>query len=461
MVAISQIINNGLILASPLVYKSLATPNQAATEQYNLVKYLGGAGPYIQHPGFGVSTDVPEQCTVEQVHLFSRHGERYPSKKKGGKFEKLLKKLTNLSEPLVGELAFINDYEFFVEDTDNYDKSTTPANSESPYAGTTSALSHGVAFRSRYNELFENALEPLTVFTSNSGRCHETARYFTRGLLGDDYGEDTANFAVIAEEKENGANSLTPKIGCKDYDKKLHNDYIDEYDDSYLKAAAERITKGNDVSLSKKETALLFDWCAYELNVKGYSPFCNLFTNHEYVKYSYGDDLDRYYSSGPGNNGSVVVGAPYWKATLAYLKEENPSQKAVLSFSHSSDLEPVHAALGLVAPEEPLPADRIQFPKQYVYTEIIPMSARLYTEKLKCGDESYVRFLVNDAVVPLKNCQDGPGFSCKLSDFESYINSRIGDIDYNQQCGVEGVPSEVTYLWDYKTTDYSAPDIDS
>lgn len=461
MVAISQIINNGLLLTSQLVFQDVATPHQASTEQYNLVKYLGGAGPYIQHPGFGILTDIPDQCKLEQIHLLLRHGERYPSKNKGKEFEELYQKFQNYGKPFVGELAFLNSYEYFVTDKNYYEKETTPFNSEGPYAGTTDALSHGAAFRLKYSDVFDSE-DKLTVFTSNSGRCHVTARYFARGFLGDDFNDEKVDFAVIAEEDKFGANSLTPVVSCKNYHSGANNEFVKQFDTSYLSAAAARITKGNDgFSLSEKEVDRLIAWCAYEINAKGYSPFCNLFTNDELVRNSYALDLSYYYSNGPGNNLTATIGAPFLKATLDYLKEENPPQKVVLAFTHDTNIEQFHSALGIVAPDQPLPNDYIPFPVPYAHTQIVPMGARLYTEKYKCGNDSYVRYVVNDAVVPIKHCQNGPGFSCKLSDYENYINSRLEGKDYATQCGAQNVPDKLTFLWDYNQTNYSAPDIDS
>lgn len=56
----------GLYLVSPqLLYADVAVPQQAAIEQLNVVRYLGGAGPYIQHPGYGIHRcpGPPPQCS--------------------------------------------------------------------------------------------------------------------------------------------------------------------------------------------------------------------------------------------------------------------------------------------------------------------------------------------------------------------------------------------------------------
>ncbi|WPK27121.1 hypothetical protein PUMCH_004494 [Australozyma saopauloensis] len=460
MVSVSKLLNNGLLLASQGVFRDVATPDQASVESYNYVRFLGGAGPYVQHPGYGISTDIPEQCTLEQVHLLSRHGERYPSTKVGVKLEAIWAKVKSYNQTFKGELAFFNDYTYFVPKKELYEKEVSAYNSEGTFAGTTNAVRHGVSFRSKYNTLFNSTTEKLNVFTSNSGRCHETARYFARGFLGDQYSEKAANYYILAENLTMGANSLTPRKACANFDDSINDHVIEKYDDSYLEGARDRLLKKNkNFNLTKTDVFDLFSWCAFETNVRGSSQVCSLFTNEEYVKYAYSLDIDNYYSHGPGHNASAVIAAPYLNATTQFLNEENPKYKVVLAFTHDTDLELHLAGLGLVGPENPLPVDEIPFPSPYSHVQICPQGARLVTEKYKCGNESYVRIVLNDAVIPIKGCKNGPGFSCKLSDYNKYIQGRIGGIDYKSQCGIGNAPEKVTFLWDYASKNYTAPDI--
>ncbi|GEQ71821.1 hypothetical protein JCM33374_g5507 [Metschnikowia sp. JCM 33374] len=463
MVAISKLINNGLLLVGSSFYRDLAVPEQASVESYNVVRFLGGAGPYVQHPGYGISTDIPPQCTVEQVHLLSRHGERYPSKGVGKKLESIMSKVKNYNQTFVGELAFFNDYTYFVPDKKYYEKETSPVNSEGTFSGTTDALRHGASFRSKYNNLFSPSNETLKVFTSNSGRCHETSRYFARGFLGDAYTEDNVDYYIIDEDPSMGANSLTPRYACNAYNSDANDDIIAQYNTSFLQTARDRIVKGNKgFNLTTSDVKNLFQWCAYELNVRGSSPVCDLFTNEEYIRYSYSVDVSTYYSNSFGNNMTAIAAAPYLNATLQLLKEEDPDYNILLAFTHDTDLEVFHSALGLLEPEDDLPTDHVPFPSPYSHVQATPQGARIITEKYNCGGTSYVRYLINDAVVPIKSCQDGPGFSCKFSDYEDYIASRLDGVDYVSQCAVTpGVPTEVTFLWDYATGNYTAADIDA
>lgn len=458
MVAISKLINNGLLLASQSVFQGLATPEQAAVEQYNVINFLGGSAPYKQRNGAGISTDIPSQCTLEQVQLFSRHGERYPSLDLGHSLEALYQKFKAYNGTYKGDLSFLNEYTYFTNNQALYEKETTPVNSQGLFSGTTDALRHGASFRAKYGALYKPN-STLPVFSSNSYRCFLTGEYFTRGFFGEDYSDQTHQFVVVSESGLMGGNSLTPNSGCSTFDFDVNDDLVNTYNTSYLTGIANRFNSANPgLNVSADEVSDLFSWCAFELNVRGSSPFCDIFTNEEYVRASYAIDLDNYYNVGPGNNISATVGSPMLAASLKLLKDTESENQVWLSFTHDDDLEIFHSALGLLSPKEHLPLDYIPVPNPYVHSSIVPQGARIYVEKYSCSGESYVRFIVNDAVVPFEKCSSGPGFSCKLSDYEEYVNERLSRVDYGLQCKVpNGTPSEITFYWDYKNTTYNAP----
>lgn len=452
MVAISKAMNAGLLLVGQGVYAPLASPQQSATDQYNIVRFLGGQGPYVQREGSGISNEFPSQCTIEQVQLYSRHGERYPSRNLGSKMNATYHKITELKGTLKGDLALFNTEKYFVQDSYWYDRETSPDNAAYIFSGTGDAQRHGSYFRSRYNELF-NESSVLPVFTSNSQRCYQTADYFARGFLGDAYSDKTAQMYVISEDASQGGNSLTPRYACNDYKKDLNDDKVSKFNDSFLDDIITRWKKENpDLNITKSDVSNMFAYVAYEMNVKGYSTVANLFTNEEYIKYSYKYDLHEYYTNGPGNNLTISIGSDMALASLELLKDTTTQQKIWLSFTHDTDLEIMHSALGLVEPTTDLPIDHIVFPSPYSHASIVPQGARIYVEKLSCSGESYVRFIVNDAVVPVPGLGSGPGFSTKLSDYETYLKDRLAKFNYVKTCGIDSnVPSNITFYWDYET----------
>ncbi|KAK6458869.1 histidine phosphatase superfamily [Scheffersomyces xylosifermentans] len=457
MVYISKLINNGLLLAGQSVFQDVATPQQASVEQYNIIRYLGGSAPYLQSPGNGISTDIPDQCTLEQVQLLSRHGERYPTVKKGQDFEKVLEKLNEQKSTFKGPLAFLNDYQYFVTDKSQYALETTPENSEGTYAGTTNLLRHGAYFRSRYSDLF-NSNDTLLVFTSNSNRVHQSAESFARGFLGDQWDDDKVKINIIAEDATSGANSLTPGDSCHKYDEDANEDLVKSFNEDYLQNILDRLKKDNkDIGIKTKHVKDMFEYCAYEINVKGFSPFCDIFTNEDFNYYGYDNDLDKYYTTGPGNNLTATIGTVLLNASLTLLKDDSAKNKVWLSFTHDTDIDHFLSALGIFTPKEDLPLGYIDFDRSYIHAYIVPQAARIYTEKLKCGNDSYIRYVINDSVKPIPECSSGPGFSCKFDDFEKYIESRFNGRDFATQCGLpSNVTSELTFYWDYNTTDYNA-----
>lgn len=458
MVAVSNLLNSGLLLVSQNIYQDVATPQEMKVDGYNILNFLGGLGPYISRESYGIDPAISDGCTVQQVQLLSRHGERYPSKNVGKKLEKIYKKFQDFNGTFTGDLSFLNDYEYFVPDTTQYEKETSPKNSEGTFAGTTDALRHGAAFRAKYGSLYDEN-STLPVFSSNSGRCYETSRYFARGFLGDDFDEDkTVKFSIIDEAATSGVNSLTPRNSCPNYDNSINDETVAKYNTSYLQTIADRLNKPNPgLNLTALDVNSFVNWCAFEINVRGSSQFCDLFTNEEYIKASYANDLSNYYSNGPGNNFTKTIGSTLLNASLNLLKDDSASNKIWLSFTHDTDLEIYHSALGIVEPLSDLPTDYIPFPNPYVHSSIVPQGARIYTEKFQCGDDSYVRYIVNDAVVPIEKCATGPGFSCKLDDFENYLNERIGSIDFVKECGLNSsVPQEVTFYQDYNEKVYNA-----
>ncbi|KAK6464929.1 acid phosphatase, secreted [Scheffersomyces coipomensis] len=462
MVSLLKLFNHGLLLVDNSFFNTVATPQQAAKEQYNVVKYLGGSAPYIQRPGFGISTEIPHKCEVEQVHLLSRHGERYPSKGDGVQFEKIFKKFQDYPNQFKGDLEFLNEYQYFVTDPNNYEKETSPFNANSPFDGIRDELRHGSTFRTKYGSLY-NSNSRMPVFTTNSQRCYKTSEAFMKGFLGDDYNEDDIDFVVISEDGDMGLNSLTPRYACSSLDSEINRSKLNQYDRSFLNDILSRFQTDNPgLDLTPSEVNSLFFWCAFEINVKGSSPFCNLFTNEEFIRSSYSTDLGNYYTTGPGNSQSRVVGSEMIKATLKLLQDNNSENKIWISFTHDTDMEMYLSCLGIIDPQQELPVDRIPFPNPYSAAEMLPQGARIYVEKFKCNDnESYVRYIINDSVMPISNCLQGPGFSCKYSDYNNYITDRLAGLNFEQQCSLkQGLSNELTFYWDYKSVKYDAPLID-
>ncbi|KAK6204536.1 acid phosphatase [Scheffersomyces amazonensis] len=461
MVALNRLLTSGLIFGYPNHFTEVASPDLAAKEQYNIVRYLAAAGPYVQNPGYGISTDIPKSCTIEQVHYLSRHGERFPGLWEGKTHEAILEKILKTPGKLQGDLEFLNNYKYYVTSEDLYELETTPENSNGPYTGYGTAIRAGKSFAEKYSSLL-NKDEPLPVFIAASQRVYDTAINFVKAFLGNDYSSNSVKQVIISEDSKYGLNSLVPRWGCPAFNSDAHKEKVlTTFPKDYLEDIVFRWKSSNpELDLNSDDVYHIFEICAYELNSRGYSPFCNLFSKDEFVSYGYNRDLEFYYSSGPGGQNAINAGATQLKATMKLLEDNNNENKIWLSFTHDTDIELFSSALGLFDTIEPMPMDKIRLTDTYHHVNIVPMGARIITEKLKKEDNYFIRFIVNDAVIPVPGCSSGPGFSCPFDQFKQYIQGRIGHLNIPKDCNTApNVPQELTFYWDYKEVTYDAPAI--
>ncbi|EGV62396.1 acid phosphatase [Yamadazyma tenuis] len=454
MVSLSKLFSNSLIYSSS--FHQAASPALDNTEQYNIAKFLVSAGPYFEYQGFGISTDLPVNCTLEQVQLFMRHGERYPTTGSGTSYNTTVQKIKS-SGTLVGPLSFINDYEFYIKSSDYLEMLTTPENSNSPYLGSKTAMEAGIAFRSKYGILYNDNI-PLPVFSTNSQRVYDTAHNFINGFMGEQFSSDQVKFNVISTNITQGFNSLTPTSACAKFNTSYNSEYINAFPKDFLSNILARLEVGNPtLNITTSDIGTLFNICAFELSNTGGSQFCGLFTDEELITNNYLTDLNKYFTQGPGNPLANAIGYVHFNASMALLKDEDSTNKMWLSFFHDSDLCHLFNGIGLFDTDSSMSNDRVKFHDDYQFTQTVTMAGRVIIEKFKYADESYVRFLVNNAVIPLKTCSDGPGFSCKLSDLEDLFESKYQNYNLTEVCGANTTyQQDLTFFWDWSSVSYNA-----
>lgn len=437
--------------------------------QKDIYQFLYGSAPYFSYPfNTSIPVDIPEQCEMVQVHVYARHGERYPTASTAKGIEKVWYKFGNYTEKFSGSLSFLNDeYQFPFANASNWGLLTTPDNVINPYnplLGSLTGSSHGEEFRERYSKLLD-AHPNFTIWTSNSNRVHATSEFFIQGL-GDDY---HVNLETISENGTMGANSLTPISACVNWDWNTAKDknISSTFSTQYLTDISERLNTANPgLNITNSETYNLFDWCAFEIDTRGYSDICDIFTEDELINYSYYGDLITYYDEFIGNKLAVAVGSVPTNATLTLLNtpEDELDQTVFVSFTHDTHLLQYMAGVGLFSEGKPLTGKSVDFHNEFKRSFLVQLGARVYTQKFNCKSasnttESFVRYVVNDVVQPLDDCHNGPGFSCSLPDYNTYLKNRFEGVDFFSQCGVSQVSntSELTFYWDYKTKNYDAP----
>ena len=218
------------------------------------------------------------------------------------------------------------------------------------------------------------------------------------------------------------------------------------------------LVKGN---LTFTESDLLFFpyLCGYESQITGnLSPWCGVLTEDELRKYAYSQDLNYYYSVGPGADGPAPVLFLPFLESLTNLLNEGPGQigvdadgspftvpNLIMAFLNDNQIAEMTAAMGIFDEEPPLSASHTM-PRHHLYqiAHFITMRGTVAFEVLNCSGKEknkhsssggpYIRILFNDAVYPIASCQYGPGKSCPLSEYTSLLKQKsqtAGDfIDY-------------------------------
>ncbi|KZF20862.1 phosphoglycerate mutase-like protein [Xylona heveae TC161] len=445
-------------------------------QPWNVLYHLGGNGPWIQKKDGVISRNIaaPESCEVEQVHMMSRHGERYPTKGAGTKMIKLLDRIKASGVKLKGDLGFVNDWKFFSDDTDsNFEQLT----STGQYAGTLETFTTGVKLRTRYEHLLKSSSgsNVTRVFAAGSQRIIDTASYFSEGFF-TRQAQNSTTLIVIPETDDLGADTLTPGVTCFDYvnDTQSGHDQgkrqLFEFTHTYLPAISDRFHRQNpEIHFTEEEIYSMQEMCGFELLVRGSSPWCDVFTHREWRNFEYARDILHYYRGGPGNPFGPTMGWLWLNATANLLHAGPSAGPLYFSFVHDGDIVPMLAAFNIFPDKHHLPLHRVAKHRTWRTSQVTPMGGRIILERLRCSagddssndfelkakkrssdanDEIYVRLNINDGIVPIPSCDSGPGYSCPLDDFLELVRRRGEEVgDFREKCGLgKDAPDRITFL---------------
>ena len=159
----------------------------------------------------------------------------------------------------------------------------------------------------------------------------ETARYFSTGFFGLDWGSGSANLHIISNSPSLGADTLTPQDTCSNYrtDLVLGHDFgytqLREFSATYLPQISQRLQDENPgIVFTEREVYTMQEMCGFEILARGESPWCDVFTHEDWYNFQYARDILHYYRSGPGNRFGPAMGWLWLNAT-AELLEKGPA----------------------------------------------------------------------------------------------------------------------------------------
>jgi len=216
--------------------------------------------------------------------------------------------------------------------------------------------------------------------------------------------------------------------------------------------------------------------CAYETVALGYSSFCELFTEEEWKGFEYSIDLSFWYSNGPGQPTSSAQGIGYVEELLARLTQTLPSdsehatnitldgnnitfpvnQPLYVDASHDTVISTILVAMNFTSfiKDGPLPATHIPEKRSYIVSQIAPFGTRLIGQVLSqtsssnqtsapsspataAGEATHIRWLLNDAVLPLTGvgaCPENDDGLCPIDTYISGLKQLIAETDFQFAC---------------------------
>ncbi|RFU25358.1 hypothetical protein B7463_g10969, partial [Scytalidium lignicola] len=432
---------------SPWSYKEKQF-KQTFYDGYSVLKHYGGNGPYSDREAYGISRDPPAGCAVDQVIMLKRHGERYPDPSIGANFEHSLSKVYRANSTFKNDLEFLNSWTYWLPAESYYAEETFSG----PYAGLLSGYTHGTEYRARYGHLWDG-VSKVPMFSSGYERIIETARKFGEGFFGYNYTE-IVGLNIINENATQGADSLTPTC-VHDNDTATCGNLTNILPEFYV--AAKRLNSlAPGMNLNVTDIYNLMQMAAFELNARPFSPWIDVFTLDEWASFGYTQDLQYYYCNGPGDRNMKAVGNVYVNASLVLLNKGPSIGKIWFNFCHDTNITPVIAALGIVTPSKHLPTDQVAWGNPWSTGNIVPMSGHIVLERLSCNATAispkgtFVRAVLNEAVVPFPTCQNGPGYSCPLADYNKLMSSLPSFI---KSCGIPpNYPQYLDFWFNYNLT---------
>jgi hypothetical protein len=398
------------------------------TYKFNIYHHLSGISPYFESNNEGLNPNIPEKCQIDKTSYLIRHGSIYVDDYDYyhviKHFLKRLKKSINFTS----KLSFLSKWKSpFFNEKEKIEKLTR--------SGILESYELGVQLSYRYSKLLSKQNKSsFHIWTSSSERTKQTALAIFHGLFP---GQISNNEIIsIPEEKNRGANSLTPTKTCQ----KFHSSKGSKEAMSWLKSYTKPILKRfNSISrhfnFVPNDILAMQELCGYETVIRGNSPFCSLFTSEEWIYFEYYFDIKYHYEIGYGNDLSPYLGIHWIKSMIDIFNNKILSnQNIYISVAHREMIPVVLVSLGLYNQSEYIQGksiftlNEINFDRLWKSSQLIPFLARIQLELFSCSsidfNGSFVRILVNSLPRPLPGCSQGPDGSCPLQLFTDYIHQR-------------------------------------
>ena len=429
--------------------------------KFNVLQHLSAISPYFESNSEGLSPDPPLGCEVDKAVYQVRHGSIYANEYDyTHTIQPFLQRLKNFSDHAAfsnsADLAFLRHW-------------TSPiSNSEEQVAnlaklGFLEAFSLGNRLAQRYPNLVPvKKKASFNVWVSDSNRTRRSAEALFAGLYSGH--EEIGKIVRISEDKDRGANTLTPTKTCPKFDVSNGLNQASVWLKYYTLPITARLNaEVPGFHFSAEDVLAMQELCGYETIIRGSSSLCGLFTAEEWLSFEYYFDIKYHYELGYGNDLSPNLGMPWVVAASDLLSDtSNKDQDLYISVAHRQIVPLILTALGLHNDSEDLatsggnlifPLDRLKYRRSWKTSNFISFLGHIALERLDCRSAAYtgsfVRILINAAAQPLPGCDSGPGASCPLKQYRDYIRRRSDMYDdFPKACGTreKKVPDVLSFF---------------
>lgn len=459
--------NNGQAANFPLV--APVPLGDSAKSTFDLTKYWGNLSPWYSVPSSDYGLDetsplIPEGCDITQMHLLYRHGARYPTS--GAAPSTFASELAaaakgNSSLSFSGDLSFLSDWTYKLG-----------AELLTPF-GRSQNFQLGVQYRQLYGKLLNNFTEAgtLPVFrTESQDRMVKTANNFAAGFFGVPEYLDQVNIEILVETAGVN-NSGAPYETCTNADVTARGSIGSTASTAFaataFNATIDRFnSQSSGMTFNYTHVIAMLQLCSYETNALGYSKFCELFSEEDFINYEYYYDIAFYYNNGPGSPVAAAQGKSYLEEFVARFTGTYPKADSSLNatYDNSSTYFPLDQSIYADATHEVVVLDTLtafnltalfngpalnlkhnDHTNNFVASKVVAFATHFTVQVLECPayqPTKQIRFLVNDAVVPVSpeqggsytGCDSNADGLCAFDTVVSVLQKRVDEIDWNYDC---------------------------
>ncbi|UJR29439.1 hypothetical protein I4U23_010651 [Adineta vaga] len=185
-------------------FSILTSPSSYPSYKFNILHHLTAISPYFDSESNELNPDPPLGCTIDKAIYLVRHGSIYANDYDyEHTIEPFIKRLQSSLKQIdfsrSKELAFLATWNSPITNSDEQVEKLTQS-------GSNEAFKLGTQLASRYPNL------KTKIWASSSNRTKESAASLFTGLSGNKKTID--DISIIMEEKNQGANTLSPTKTC-------------------------------------------------------------------------------------------------------------------------------------------------------------------------------------------------------------------------------------------------------